>query len=98
MKKHTNKEIYLQRRAQQLIQWERVIDKLKLRADKSEDKSKTDLNHHILKIQVKKARTEVQLRQLQKAENGNWDDLKTSLEQSWTDLRRAFIRASARPK
>jgi hypothetical protein len=92
-----SKEFYLQRKAEQLRQWERVIDKLTSRADNAEDKNKTNLHHHIAKIQVQKARTMDILEQLQKAENENWDNFKINLEKSWTDLREAFLKASARP-
>lgn len=88
----------MQRRAQQLQQWDRVIAKLVARADKAKDMRQKDLRHYILKIQVLKARTEVKLRQLQEAKNGDWDNIKTSLENSWTTLRKAFLKASARPK
>jgi hypothetical protein len=98
MENHKNKESYLQRRTQQLQQWERVIDKLISRADKAKDISETDLRHHIVKIQVKKARTEVILRHLQEEGNGKWDDIKAGLEKSWVELREAFLKASARPK
>ena len=93
-----NRESYLQRRAEQLRQWERVIDKLISRADKAKDRSKTELGHHIVKIQVKKARTEAKLRQLHEAGNEKWDDIKADLEISWVELREAFSKASARPK
>ena len=93
-----DKESYLQRKAQQLRQWERVIEKLISRADRAKDKRETELRHHILKIQVKKTRTEAKLRQLQEEENGKWDDIKAGLEKSWVELREAFLKASARPK
>jgi hypothetical protein len=98
MENHKNKESYLQRRIQQLQQWERVIDKLISRADLAKDKRETELRHHIVKIQVKKARTEVILRHLQEEGNGKWDEIKASLEKSWVELREAFLKASAKPK
>jgi hypothetical protein len=98
MENHKNKESYLQIKAQQLRQWERVIDKLISRADKAKDKRETDLRHHIVKIQVKKARTEVILRHLHEEGNGKWDDIKAGLEKSWMELREAFLKASARSK
>jgi len=93
-----HKESYLHRRAEQLRQWERVIDKLSSRADKASGKHKTELRHHIVKIEVKKARTEVILRQLEKAENGNWHEIKAVLEISWRELRESFLKASAKSK
>jgi hypothetical protein len=92
------KEIYLERRIKQLKQWDRVIEKLKSRADKANDKTEEDLRHHIVKIQVKKARTEVRLRQLQNEDDNKWAFTKAGLEKSWLDLRNAILRASAKPK
>jgi hypothetical protein len=93
-----NKESYLYRRTEQLRQWERVIDNLTLMADKASGKRKTELLHHIIKIRVKKARTEVILRQLREAEDCKWDELKTILEISWRELRQSFLKASAKSK
>jgi hypothetical protein len=98
MENPKNRESYLQRRAEQLRQWDRVMAKLIARVDKVKGKSNTDLRHHIVKIQVKKARTEVKLRQLQEEGNGKWDDIKADLEKLWGELREAFLKASAKPK
>jgi hypothetical protein len=93
-----NKESYLLRRAEQLHQWERVIDKLISRDERAKDRSKTELHHHIVKIWVKKARTEVKLRHLKDAEKGKWNDLKADLEKSLEELREAFLKSSTKPK
>ena len=98
MENPINKESYLLRRAEQLQQWERVIDILISRADKAKDSGKTELRHHIVKIWVQKARTEVKLRHLHEAGKEKWDDLKADLEKSWGELRIAFSKAAARPK
>jgi hypothetical protein len=91
-------ESYLQRRAIQLRQWQRVLDRLISRADKAEGKNRRDQHHHIIKIQVKKDRTEVKLRQLDRANNKIWDEIKTGMEKSWKELREAFLKATAGTK
>jgi hypothetical protein len=98
MENTKNKESYLLIKVKQLKQWERVIDKLISRAQQAKDKRKTELLHHIIKIKVKKARTEVKLRQLKNEKNGKWNRLKGDFEKSWGELREAFLKASARPK
>jgi hypothetical protein len=98
MENFKNKESYLQRKAKQLQQWERVIDKLISRVEQTKDRKKTELRHHIVKIQVKKARTAVKLRQLQNTGNGKWNEIKADFEKSWRELRQAFLKASAKPK
>ena len=85
-------------KAKQLKQWERVINKLISSVETAKDRRKKELLHHIVKIQVKKARTEAKLRQMQNEENGNWNNLKGDFEKSWRELREAFLKASARPK
>ena len=89
-------ETYLQRRTIQLSQWQRVLDRLISRAVKAEGKSRRDQHHHIIKIQVKKERAEVKLRQLDRASNKIWEEIKTGMEKSWKELREAFLKASAK--
>jgi len=96
MKNTINRESYFLTKTIQLKQWKRVLDKLISRAEKTKDRKKTELLHHIVKIQVKKARTEAKLRQLQNEKNGNRSNLKADFEKSWGDLRKAFLRASAK--
>lgn len=98
-KEHSKEEkSYLKRRTIQLRQWERVLDKLISKADKAKDKRRRDLHHHIIKIQVKKDRTEVKLRQLIRASHEMWDEIKAGMEKSWRELREAFLKVSTRPK
>ena len=85
---------YLNGRAEQMRQWDGIIDKLIHRANKQKDENHTELRHHIVKLQVKKARTEVKIRQLQEAGKEKWDDLKAGLEKNWIELREAFSKAS----
>ena len=96
LKNLKNKEAYLRRKLLQLKQWERVINILRSRAAKSNDKNKTELRHHIGKILVQKARTEHKLKQLQEAGDGKWDDCKIGFELSSGDLRDAILKASSR--
>lgn len=97
-KERNRKESYLRRRAMQLNQWDRVIKQLILRADKISSNGKTDLHRHIVKIQVKKARTEVILKKLNAAGSEKWEDIKAGLEKNWKELRIAFLKASGGTK
>lgn len=99
IKEHSiENESYLQRRAIQLRQWQRVLDRLISRAVKAEGKSRREQHRHIIKIQVKKDRTEVKLRQLSRASNKMWDNIKIGMEKSWKELREAFLKATIRSK
>jgi hypothetical protein len=53
MNNMNNKESYLQRKSDQLQQWERVMDRLIARAKKTEDKKKVQLLDQIEKIKTK---------------------------------------------
>ena len=53
-------------------------------------KDKTSLQHHIIKIQVKKERTLDKLRQLHNVEDVSWQALKTNLEISYNELKIAY--------
>ena len=89
-----NKKSYLDKKSEQLQQWDKIIDKLIKRANNQRDDHHTELRHHIVKLQVKKARTEVKLIQLKEAGKEKWDVLKTGLEKNWLELREAFSKAS----
>lgn len=98
MRNLINRESYLQTKTKQLLQWDRVIEKLISRADNTADRGQTEIRHHIIKIQVNKARAEAKLRKLQKENNGNWNDIKADFEKSWNELRQSFLKASTRSK
>ena len=92
-----NKESYIQRKSQQLRQWEHGINILRTRADKPKDKNNTEILDQIGKILVLKARSEYKLIQLQQSGNGKWNEIKAGLEKSLVGLRKSFLNASAKP-
>jgi len=98
METQENKKSYLDKRSEQMQRWDKTIDKLIKRANKQKDADHTELRHHIVKLQVKKARTEVKLLQLGEAGREKWDILKAGMEKNWTELREAFLKASKRGK
>ena len=67
-----------------------AIDELKLKVENSMVEDKTSLHNHILKIQVKKARTLDKLRQLHSVEDVLWKALKENLEISYKELKVAY--------
>jgi len=92
-------DIYFKKRTEVLKKLEFLIKKLILKAEKAQGKNKTNLLHHVIKIQVKKARTDVILRQLIKNENQqDLDDLMVNLGISLRELRKAFSRAIVIPE
>jgi hypothetical protein len=95
MDKLKNKHSYLQRKAEQLHQWERVLDNLNARAKKNEDKKKTELLNQIKKIKTKKTHIENQLKRSKASGEKEWQDEKDRIEKSWKDLRDAFSKTTA---
>lgn len=94
MKTIKAKQSYIQRKFKQLRQWDRVIEKLNSRSENISGQSKTDLDQHIRNILLIKASTEYKLFLLQQTGSNNWEDLKVNLEQSWLQLRNAFLNTS----
>jgi len=91
-------EFYLQKNTDLLQKLESVIDKLIVKADNAQGKNKTNLQHHVIKIQVKKARSDVLLRKLKGKETEEKDDLKNNLEISLKELKKAFSNAVSMSK
>ncbi|MEJ2053249.1 MAG: hypothetical protein P8X42_04950 [Calditrichaceae bacterium] len=89
---------YLQKRTRQLHQWQRVLDRLIFRAVKAEGENRREQHNHIIKIQVKKDRTEVKLKQLTGINDKFWDEIKSGMDKNWKELRAAFLKASAKTK
>lgn len=98
MKNPNTNKFYLQRKAKQLKQWEKVLDKIILRAEISNDKDKTKIFQHINKIQAIKLRIEDILNQLQHAENERRGASNINLEKNFDNLRQAFLESSKRYK
>jgi hypothetical protein len=85
-----NKDSYLQRKAEQLHQWERVMDNLIIRAQRASDNKKIEILDQIKRIKAKKASIKNQLKRMETSGEKEWQDEKDSLEKSWKELRDAF--------
>ena len=90
------KELYVDRKAQQLKQWDRVIAKIILTAKQADIESKKDLLHHIKTINIKITRIERILKLLRESGNQNWFNIKFDLEIKWKDLRKVILKGSAK--
>jgi hypothetical protein len=94
MKNHNSNGSYLQRKAEQLKQWEKVLNKLILRAKISNDKNRIIILKHIKNIQSLKLKAEHTLEHLQQAENERWNSSNNNLEKNFENLRKAFLESS----
>jgi predicted nuclease with TOPRIM domain len=93
-----DKKSYLQNMAGQLKQWDSEINALKAKIDKAKAESKTELINEINELDSKKEKAKSKLKQLHKAGDGAWDEIKTGVEKSWTEFKGAFSNASAKFK
>ncbi len=89
-----DKKSYLQNLADQLHQWDVEIDELSARAGKAE--AKTEHLNQIDDLRAKKEAAQSQMKQLQEAGDGAWNDMKAGVEKSWTELTGAFASAFAK--
>lgn len=93
-KNNKSKEFYLNRKVEQLQQWERVIEKIISRAENANGENKSKIHQHLNNIQTQKSRIERIVEHLQNAENEKWDSSKINLEKKWVILRESFLNAS----
>ncbi len=93
-----DKKSYLQKMADQLRQWDVEIDELKAKTDKAKTESRRELLEQIDELRAKKEAAQDRVKQLWEAGDDAWDDMKTGLEKSWTELKGAFSKASAKFK
>lgn len=93
-----DKKSYLQKLSDQLREWDSDIDALKAKAGKATAESKTALLNEIDELRAKKETAQGKLKQLQAAGDEAWDDVKAGVEKSWTELKGAFSKASAKLK
>lgn len=91
-----DKKYYLQNLADQLHQWDVEIDELNARAGKAQAEAKREHLNEIDNLRAKKEAAQSQMKQLQAAGNDAWDDMKTGIEKSWTELSGAFASAFAK--
>ena len=91
-----NKDSYLQRKAKQLHQWERVMDNLITRANNTEDKDRSEILNQIDNIKVKKKYIENELKRLKLSDENEWKEERNELEKSWKELRDAFSNSAVR--
>ena len=91
-----DKKSYLQNLADQLHQWDVEIDELNARAGKAKVEAKTEHLNQIDDLRAKKEAAQSQTKQLQEAGDDAWEDMKTGVEKSWTELTGAFVNAFAK--
>lgn len=93
-----NKEAYREKLEAQLREWSAKIDLLKAKADQAEADAKIDYKNRIEDIRHRKEVLQAKLKELQKASDAAWKDVKAGTERAAADLKEALKSALSKFK
>jgi hypothetical protein len=93
-----NKEVYREKLEAQMREWSAKIDLLKARADQAEADAKIEYRNRIEDLRQKKEVLQAKLRELQKASDAAWKDIRAGTERAAADLRDALQSAFSKFK
>ncbi len=82
----------------QLSEWGKEIDKLKAEADKAKKDAKQGYLDQVEDLRAKQAAMQAKLQELKTSDEGAWGDIKEGLDHSWNELKDSFKKAAARFK
>jgi carbonic anhydrase len=82
----------------QLGEWGAEIDKLQAKADKVKEDAKQGYLDQIEDLRAKQAAMQAKLQELKTSDEGAWGDLKEGLDKSWNEIKDAFNKAADRFK
>jgi len=92
----SKKDEYINKMEAQMREWSTEVDKLKAKADGAKADMKIKYLDEIEALNKNRAETEEKLQQLRTAGEDAWDDLKSGLEKSYTNLKEALKSAASR--
>lgn len=84
---------YIDKFNQQLKMWDAEINKLELKADQAEADAKKKYKETIAKLVEKRESLQNKLKDLDKATEDAWGELKQGFEKSWQDMSKAIRNA-----
>ncbi len=93
-----NKEAYRQKLEAQMREWSAKIDLLKARADQAEAEAKIEYRNRIEDLRKKREVLREKLRELQKATDAAWKDIRAGTERAAADLKDALQSAFSKFK
>ncbi len=94
----SKKEEYQKKLQEELDEWGREIDKLKVLADKAKAGLKTEYQKEVLDLKAKRQAAQGKLDELKKESGEAWVDLKGGIEIAWDALGKAVKSAASRFK
>ncbi len=83
-----SKEVYKAKIENQLAKWKKTIDGLKIKLDQAEVDAKAKFYEQLEGLHDKRARAEKLLEELSSTSLDAWEQVKSSVDQGWTDLTR----------
>jgi hypothetical protein len=92
------REEYQGKMEAQLGEWGKEIDKLKAKADQAADDTRKGYHDEIEDLRAKQAAMQAKLQELKTSNEGAWGDLKEGLDKSWNEIKDAFNKAADRFK
>lgn len=92
----TNKDEYIEKARAQLDQWNAEIEKLKAKANEAESDAKIRYQKQIEELRAQRDEAEKKMKEMQRAGDDAWQDMKAGFDKAWDDLGKAFENARSR--
>jgi uncharacterized protein YhaN len=91
-----NREEYQGKMESQFSEWGKEIDNLKDRADRAAADTRQGYYDEIEALRAKQASMRAKLQELKTSGDDAWGDLKEGLDRSWNQVKDSFNKAAAR--
>ena len=77
---------YAEKLSAQMVEWDAQIDQLKIKATSATPEARLEYSNAIAALQLKRDEAALKLQNISAASDDEWEDLKTGMEQIWSDL------------
>lgn len=91
-----NKDAYEKKLRAQLDEWTAEIARLKAKSDQAEANAQLEFYKQVDELRLRKLKVEERLKDLQRASDDAWEELKGGIDDACKDLESAFRKAAAR--
>jgi len=94
----SEKELYQQKKQDQLDEWKAEVDKLKAKASGASADTQMELNKQIEALEGKIEEGQSKLAEIADASEDAWESIKDGVESAWDSMKSAFSDAAAKFK
>jgi hypothetical protein len=77
---------YAEKLSTQMVEWDMQIDQLKIKATSATPEARHEYSKAIAALQLKRDEAALKLQNISASNDDEWEDLKTGMEQIWSDL------------